>query len=116
MTQDFRKQTTELQTVFPFKGKGLINDSTDAGNGIGLATGEALVGWYGVGVNNLDGTPALVGTAQALGTAQADTGMADAAVTFTVGDEPDVLNVHVEGPTTAGTTSVFAIKVALRAI
>lgn len=87
---------------------------TDAGNGIGLTTNEAFVGWYGVGVNNTTGIPALIGTGQALGTAQADAGMADAAFTFTVSDDPDTLHVNFAAPSTAGTTSTFVAKATVK--
>lgn len=114
--------TGGVDVVFPLPSTNTIYNAnvmvtiicTDAGNGVGLTAGEAFVGWYGAGINKVTGTPAMLGTAQALATAQADTHMADAAVTFTAGNDPDVLNVHIEGPSSAGTTSVFAIKVSVQ--
>jgi len=86
----------------------LVAVCTAAGNGT-VVTGAAYVTERTVGIKRLNATTTLVGSAQTIGTAQADTSMSTNVVAITADDTNDALRVQYTPPTTAGTTSTFRV-------
>jgi len=82
---------------------------SNAGNGVGLSTGESYAGWFVGGIKRIVNTTALVGSVQTTATAQADTGMSTSVVTIDADDTDDSLRIRFTPPSTAGTTSTFKV-------
>lgn len=76
------------------------------GNGVGISAGESFVSWHSGGIKRLNTTTSLIGTVQAISTAQADTGMATTAVSIVADDASEAISIRITPPSTAGSTTV----------
>lgn len=86
---------------------------TSAGNGVGISTGDAFVGWYLGGIKRVGSTTSLVGSVQNAATAQSDAGMSTSVVTIDADDTDESLRIRYTPPSTAGTTTVISIKASI---
>lgn len=82
---------------------------SNAGNGVGISTGEAFAGWYLGGIKRVGGTTSLIGTVQNAATAQSDAGMSTSVVTIDADDTDESLRIRFTPPSTAGTTTVIQV-------
>lgn len=76
------------------------------GNGAGISAGESFVSWHSGGIKRLNTATSIVGTVQAISTAQADTGMATTAVSIVADDASEAISIRITPPSTAGSTTV----------
>lgn len=79
---------------------------TDAGDGVGISTGDAWSSWHVGAIKRLNTSTALVGTIQVPATAQSDASMATTVVTIDADDTNESLRIRITPPTTTGSTTV----------
>jgi hypothetical protein len=84
-------------------------DVVGVGNTVGNGTftaGDMWSSWHCGAIKRLNTTTSIVGTVQAVATAQSDANFATTVVTIDADDTTEALRIRITPPTTAGSTSV----------
>lgn len=82
---------------------------TDAGNGVGISTGDAYNSWHLGGIKRVVNTTSIVGSVQTPATAQSDAGMSTSVVTIDADDSDESLRIRFTPPSTAGSTTIINV-------
>lgn len=82
---------------------------SDAGNGVGISTGDSWASWHLGGIKRVGSTTSLIGSVQTPATAQSDAGMSTSVVTIDADDTDESLRVRFTPPSTAGSTTVIRV-------